>query len=198
MTIILAEDDPVSRKVATLTVERWGLTPLVAETGDAAWALIEAQPGAVLAILDWMMPGLDGPEICRRVRATPHLSGSYILLLTARSTREDIVAGLDAGADDFVTKPFDRRELHARVQVGQRILRLQRELRDRVTELQATRATMAKLEGMLPICAHCKRIRDQAGRWEQVEDVVQRHSCAEFTHGICPDCLREQLCSPAT
>jgi DNA-binding response OmpR family regulator len=189
MTVLLADDDAVSRRVVQIALERWGHAVVVAADGAAAWRHLEAREGPVLAILDWMMPGLDGLEICRRIRASRTLQGSYVLLLTARAGCEDVVLGLDSGADDFLSKPFDRRELQARLAVGDRVLSLQGALATRVTELEAALARVRSLEGLLPICAHCKRIRHESGQWEPLEELVRASAGAEFTHGICPDCL---------
>jgi DNA-binding response OmpR family regulator len=99
-----------------------------------------------------------------------------------------VVAGLQAGGDDYVTKPFDREELHARVKVGLRILQLQMNLADRVRELEEALASVKQLQGLLPICSYCKKIRDDQNYWQQVEGYISEHSGAVFSHGICPEC----------
>src|SRR5207244_3597988 len=109
-----------------------------------------------LAILDWQMPGLDGPTVCRRVRAAPELKGLYLILLTARTERDDVLEGLRAGANDYVTKPFDPAELEARVNVGAEMVQLRDELAERVAELEKALADVKRLHGLLPICAYCK------------------------------------------
>src|SRR5439155_4831059 len=101
-----------------------------------------------------------------------------------------IVTGLQAGADDYITKPFDRGELQARLQVGRRIVELQKGLADRVRELEAALSRVRQLQGLLPICAWCKKIRDDQNYWHQVETYIGSHSDARFSHGICPDCLK--------
>jgi DNA-binding response OmpR family regulator len=189
LRILIAEDDPVSRRLLEAKLVRWGYEVVVTCDGDQAWETLQAEDAPQLAILDWMMPGLDGLEICRRIRASRTLQGSYVLLLTARAGCEDVVLGLDSGADDFLSKPFDRRELQARLAVGDRVLSLQGALATRVTELEAALARVRSLEGLLPICAHCKRIRHESGQWEPLEELVRASAGAEFTHGICPDCL---------
>src|SRR4029077_4223177 len=132
-----------------------------------------------LAIVDWMMPGLDGIELCRAVRATALPSPVYVILLTARTSRQDLVAGLEAGADDYLTKPFDPDELRARIHVGQRTLGLM--------------ANIKRLTGLLPICSYCKRIRSDHDYWEQVESYITEHTDALFSHGICPSCLAKAM-----
>lgn len=191
MKLLVAEDDPTSRLLLRHALEKWGYEVRETEDGDDAWRVLERSTGPVLAILDWMMPGLSGAELCRRVRRRARLRGSYLLLLTARALREDLVRGLEAGADDYLTKPFDHDELRARVRVGERILRLHGELADRAERLQSVLNRVRHLEGLLPICSHCKRIRAEGGHWEAVEEYVSARSRAEFTHAVCPGCLAE-------
>ena len=120
-----------------------------------------------------MMPGIDGPDVCRRVRAELPDANMYLLLVTAREGRNDVVAGLDAGADDYVIKPFDPEELRARVAVGARVLGLQQKLAERVNELQEALTNVKQLRGLLPICSYCKRIRGDDQYWQQVEGYIE-------------------------
>src|SRR5262249_3516987 len=118
------------------------------------------------------------------------LNGSvYIVLLTAKGTKEDVVTGLDAGADDYLAKPFDRNELRARLRVGERIVELQSGMTERVRQLGEAFAKVKELQGLIPICCYCKRIRSDENYWQQVEAYVSAHSGARFSHGICPECL---------
>ncbi|MGA8145797.1 MAG: diguanylate cyclase [Candidatus Acidiferrales bacterium] len=123
--ILVAEDDPVSRRVLETLLKKWGYDAIVATGGLEALRLLESRESPRLAVLDWMMPGMEGIQVCRRVREDTTRPYMYILLLTARSQREDLVRGLEAGADDYLTKPFDAQELRARLHVGKRILELQ-------------------------------------------------------------------------
>jgi CheY-like chemotaxis protein len=154
-----------------------------------------AEPDAPrLALLDWMMPGLDGPDVCRKVRGQAGREPPYLILLTSRGAKEDVVVGLHSGADDYLTKPFDRGELQARLQVGRRILTLQHSLADRVRELESALAQVKQLQGLLPICCYCKKIRDDQNYWQQVEQYIGKHSAARFSHGICPECWQKEVC----
>lgn len=191
MRILIAEDDAVSRRVLEATLRRWNHEVLVTHDGEEAWAEFQKPDPPRLAILDWMMPGLDGVEVCRRVREHPTAAGTYLILLTARGERSDIVAGFEAGADDYVTKPFDREELRARVRAGQRIVELQQSLSQRVQELEVAISHVKQLQGILPICCYCKKIRDDSNYWLQVEAYISKHSDARFSHGICPSCWEE-------
>lgn len=164
---------------------------VVAEDGAQAWRELEADPAIPLAILDWMMPGQTGPDICRKLRQRQSDQPTYVILLTSRDSRDDIVSGLEAGANDYVTKPFDFDELRARVQVGERVVQLQKNLAERVRELEAALVSVKMLQGLLPICLYCKKIRDDRNYWQQVDKYVAEHSEARFSHGICPDCYEK-------
>jgi len=128
MKILLAEDEPVSRHLLQVCLTGWGYEIVVVADGTEAWQQLERADGPSIAIIDWMMPGMDGLEVCRRVRAQGREPYVYVLLLTERQQQDDVVAGLKSGADDFMTKPFDEQELRARLRVGERIVLLQSEL----------------------------------------------------------------------
>jgi phosphoserine phosphatase RsbU/P len=189
--ILIAEDDVVSRTVLERTLRGWGHDLVVTRDGAQAWEALLADDAPALAILDWMMPGLEGPEVCRRVRALARPVPTYIILLTAKGQTDDIVTGLDSGADDYVTKPFDRAELRSRVRVGERILTLQQGLADRVQELEGALSQVKELKGLLPICSYCKAVRDDQNYWHRVETYIAAHSSARFSHGICPGCWKD-------
>lgn len=145
--VLIAEDDPVSRRMLEAFLEKWGYQVVTATDGLDAVRILESKDAPALAVLDWMMPGLEGPEVCRRVRAHPDRPYVYILLLTARSQRDDLLRGLESGADDYLTKPFDASELRARLRVGQRILDLQNGL-IAAREESSFRATHDELTGL--------------------------------------------------
>jgi len=189
MRILIADDDRVARQLLAQTLKRWGFDVTAVGDGAQAWDALQKADHTTLAILDWMMPELDGTEVLRRVRLQRPLANLYLILLTALESRKDIVAGLDAGADDYMVKPFDPDELRARIQVGVRVLTLQERLADRVGELEAALSKVKRLHGLLPICSYCKRIRGDNQYWQQVEGYIAEHSDAQFSHGICPSCL---------
>jgi phosphoserine phosphatase RsbU/P len=188
MNVLIAEDDRVTGEILGRTLQRWGHDTTIVSNGAQAWEHLRAASAPTLAVLDWMMPELDGPDVCRRVRAELPSAHMYLLLVTARESRGDVVAGLDAGADDYIIKPFDPEELRARVAVGVRVLSLQHNLAERVAELQAALSNVKQLRGLLPICSYCKRIRGDDQYWQQVEGYIAEHSDAQFSHGICPSC----------
>ncbi|MBZ5651268.1 MAG: diguanylate cyclase [Acidobacteriia bacterium] len=134
--VLIAEDDPIFRRVLESWLQKWNYRVITLENGLDAWSILQQKDAPQMAILDWMMPGLDGIELCRRIRSQQPGHYKYVLLLTAKGSKEDIVAGLEAGADDYLTKPFDVNELRARVRAGKRILELQDALLSVQTELQ--------------------------------------------------------------
>jgi CheY-like chemotaxis protein len=161
---------------------------IAANDGDEAWQLLQANSGPLLAILDWHMPGADGIELCRRLRELPTGYHVYPILLTGRTGRDSVILGLEAGAHDYITKPFDQEELHARLHVGLRVLGLQQTLADRVRELEVALTNVKQLQGLLPMCSYCKCVRTDQDYWQQVEHYLAAHSVAQFSHGICPSC----------
>ena len=187
MKILIAEDDPVSRCFLEVTLVKWGYDVITTRDGTEAWEILQGEAPAI-AILDWMMPGMDGAQVCRRVRAIDTTTPTYIIMLTAKSEKEDVVEGLAAGADDYVTKPFDRRELHGRIKVGLRVAELQKRLADRVVEVEGALSRVKQLQGLLPICSYCKRVRDDQNYWQQVDSYISKHSEVAFSHSICPTC----------
>ena len=188
MRILVAEDQSVSRHILAANLRKWGYEVTAVEDGTRAWEALHAEGGPQLAILDWLMPGMDGIEICRRMRRSTETQPTYLILLTARRGQADKILGLQAGADDYITKPFDRDELRARVQVGIRVLELQVALAQRVRQLEEALSRVKTLQGLLPICSYCKKIRDDQNYWQQVEGYISNHSEAQFSHGICPEC----------
>ena len=145
MRALIADDDRITTAILTGAMADLGLDTAVAHDGDEAWAALTAGPAPEIVIVDWMMPGLDGIELCHRIRDNAALKTSYVMLLTAKSARVDLVTGLDAGADDYMTKPIDPEELRARVRVGLRVATLQRQLTAQVAELEAARHHLTRV-----------------------------------------------------
>jgi DNA-binding response OmpR family regulator len=188
MKILIAEDDPVSSRVLTTTLVKWGNEVVVTQNGAEAWKCFQAKRPPLIAILDWMMPEMDGLEVCRRVRQSPKDISPYIMLLTAKQGVEQIVQGMEAGADDYLTKPYDRNELRVRLKVAARLIELQSKLAERVRDLEAALEHVKQLQGILPICSYCKKIREDGDYRQDLESYISAHSAAEFSHGICPSC----------
>jgi phosphoserine phosphatase RsbU/P len=189
--ILVADDDPVIRRVVRHAVEAGGWMVETVADGSQALAALERTGGPRIAVLDWMMPGIEGIDVCRRVRARVDTPYVYLLILTTRTRTEDVVRALDAGADDYLAKPFHGDELRSRLRVAERIIRLESTVAERAVELERARQRSEQLEGLLPICMECKRIRDDSAGWTPLEEFVARRSEATFSHGLCEDCHRE-------
>ena len=190
MRVLIAEDDRASRRLLEATLTQWGYEVVSTTNGTEAWQVLRQDDRPSLVVLDLEMPGLDGIEVCRKVREISDSQLPYIIILSAWEGKKDITDGLRAGADDYVTKPFDSDELRARIQVGARVVELQEALTGRLRELEDAISRIKQLHGLLPICASCKKIRDDQGYWNQIEGYISSHSDAEFSHSICPDCAK--------
>ena len=192
MRILIADDEVVSRTILERTVKGWGHEVVSAADGAAAWAVLEGGDAPKLAVLDWVMPGLEGPEVCRRARALGRPVPTYTILLTSKNESRDVVAGFESGADDYVVKPFDRAELQSRIRVGERVVALQQAFADRVRELEESLARIHRLQGLIPVCAWCRRVRNDANYWQSVEEYMAEVTDCRISHGICPACLERE------
>ena len=193
VTVLIADDDALSRRLLRNLLDVPGRTVIEAADGNQALEVLLGDDPPDIAVLDWVMPGMDGPDICRVIRRTERVRPVYVLLVTVRTDKTDVVHGLDSGADDYVTKPWNAAELRARVNVAMRVVSLQKELVQRVKELEDALAHVRRLQGILPICMYCKKIRDDEQYWHEVEQYITEHSEAMFSHSVCPDCYRKYL-----
>ncbi len=193
MKILIAEDDPVSRRLIQRHVTKWGHQAITASDGRDGLMAMQVPDSPRLAILDWLMPGIDGVELCRRIRGLPGKPYVYIVMLTAKNREDDIVTAFEAGADDFLSKPAQPGELRGRVQAGVRIIELHVALTEHVRELENAFAHIKTLQGLLPICSYCKRVRNDRDYWEQVEVYISRRTDLQFSHGFCPDCYERHV-----
>jgi DNA-binding response OmpR family regulator len=175
MNILIADDEATSRRVLTTALTRLGHTAVVTTNGREAWQTIQ-QTHFPVVISDWMMPAWDGLTLCRAIRRRHSDNYTLILLLTARGGKTNYLDAMEAGADDFLEKPLDQDQLAARLKVAERILGLHLQVK--------------QLRGLLPICAYCKRIRDEHNGWNEIEHYIAQRSDAEFSHGICSECAK--------
>ena len=173
MKILVVEDDIDSRETLKFLLELDGHQVTAAANGQDGW-LAFAFGHFHVVISDWIMPDMDGLELCRRIRTTERPSYSYVILVSALKGKSSYLQGMGAGADDFISKPFDPDELKARLIVAERIIGVQ----DRVKHL----------EGILPTCMYCKKIRDERNEWVGIEAYISKRSEASFSHGVCPTC----------
>jgi sigma-B regulation protein RsbU (phosphoserine phosphatase) len=192
-TILIAEDDRVSRFMLQAILRKWGYDVVATCNGQEAWQGMQGENPPMLAIVDWVMPAMDGVEFCRKVRESVTLRSTYIILLTTKRQKDEVVMGLESGASDYIRKPFDQEELHARIRAGERIIELQSSLARQVKELHEALSKIKTLQGLIPICSYCRRIRNDRNYWQQLESYIAEHSQAKLTHGVCPDCQEKYI-----
>ena len=190
ISILLVDDTPEILHTTSRLLRSAGYSVLQASSGTGCLESVRAyRPDLVL--LDVHLPDILGYEVCRRIKIDKDLRGTYVIMLSSVMVSSDHQAnGLDEGADGYIIRPVSDRELLARLQSISRIIKAEHERDQVIKELQHALATIRTLRGMLPICSNCKKIRDDKGYWEEVELYVIKHTEAEFTHGICPECER--------
>ena len=205
MRILVADDDQTIRLWLEHILFGWGYAVETVSDGLAALASLQSAAPPKLALLDWTMPGLEGIEVCRRIRAIPTDEPAHLIILTAHTETKNVVIGLEAGANDYISKPFNMEELRARLAVGRRVIELQQALAQRVRDLQEALTHIKTLQGILPICMHCHKIRNDQQSWERLERYFSDHAEVRFSHGICPDCatklypdIADQIYPPET
>jgi sigma-B regulation protein RsbU (phosphoserine phosphatase) len=176
--VLVVDDDPVSRAQFSALAQAAGYQVSLAVNGLEAWDLFQVARIPIV-ISDWYMPEMDGPELCRRIRARTRQPYVYFILVTAKGGKQQYLAGMEAGADDFIAKPVDPDELRARLTVAERILGLRQELH--------------QLEALLPICSYCKRIRNERNEWETLDSYLERRFDTQLSHGICPECYARHV-----
>jgi phosphoserine phosphatase RsbU/P len=191
LRVLVAEDERITRETLREALTQWGYEVLEARDGTEAWAILTGENRPSLAVLDWMMPGMEGVEICRRLGEIGGPTPPYVILVTGRDQIEDLALGLNSGAQDYIPKPFHAAELRARLRVGERVVRLQSALAARVKDLEQAMGQVKTLRGLLPICSHCKKIRDDRNYWQQLEEYLAVHTEAQFTHSVCPECYEK-------
>ncbi len=190
MRVLVVEDDASSAKLLEMLLTQWGYQVSAAADGDAALAALLGPNPPRLVVLDRGLPGRSGDLVCKELRSREVTDPPYVLMLTGDAGKDELVSGLEAGANDFIAKPFNHAELRARLGVGARVLELQSSLADRIQKLEEALAHIKRLEGILPICMHCHKIRSDRESWDRLEKYIAEHSEARFSHSLCPDCLK--------
>ena len=191
--LLIAEDHDSARTALKSLLEWKGFSVTAVADGEDALKVLTSDDAPPIALLDWEMPGMTGLDICRAVRSKPAGRYLYLIVITAREGEEGIAQAMAAGADDFVRKPFGITEVIARIRNGQRMLKLERSLAARITELEHALETGRQLKRLLPICAYCKSIRDDSDYWQEIEQYIHKHTGTDFSHGICPPCMEKVL-----
>ena len=190
--ILIAEDEFTTRMMVQVCLENWGYRVESVTNGNDAWAALQKPDAPHIAILDWEMPELDGVDVCRRVKEMDAINPPYILLLTSRDSKTDIVKGFDAGADDYMTKPFNDNELRARVRVAERLVRTQSSLSESVAELKEALNQVEMLENGVEACRQCQKILSPYdGEWHGLGDILDHGADPRFIANTCPGCIKK-------
>ena len=191
MKLLIADDDVFFRRLLeSVLAPEYDL--IVAEDGEDAWRQLQQPDPPRIAILDWVMPKMTGPQLCRKIRDAAEFKSMYLIILTVKDSSA-LTAALHAGADDYVTKPFDVDELRARLHVGQRIIGLQDALADQVANLQNALAAEKRLRALLPTCPGCGTIRNDPEFWSEIEDQLGPLALQLAQHKHCPNCAKRAV-----
>jgi len=202
--ILVVEDDPFFQRVLQKRVAGEGYQVAIAGDGrEGMKSIVTFEPDLVIS--DWMMPEVDGLELCQSVKTGLKEAAPYFILLTAKGEVNNKLLGLETGADDYLVKPCDPGELMARVRAGLRIVLLNQELRQAVGQLQvinaelvSTRDAMKRLAERLPLCSACHKVRDGEDLWRYLDEYLRSRGRMDFTHGLCPECKATQYPPPPT
>lgn len=179
MKILIVDDDNTFRLVLDATLRKFGHQVVALNDGSAAWELLQREYFPVL-ITDWLMPGIDGPDLIRRVRARLSDEYTYVIMLTVLGGKQSYLDAIYAGADDFISKPFDDDELVARLSVAERLVCVHNHVK--------------RLEKLLPICSYCKSVRKDSGSWIRIEEYLATQTeLTSISHGICPVCYHQHV-----
>ncbi len=178
MKVLVVEDDEVSLRGIAAAIRALGHEVLTAGDGSEALTRVRCEKIGVI-VSDWKMPVLDGLALCRSVRVESEDYIYFILLSATEASDENYTAALNAGVDDFLTKPLSKRELVGRLHVAERILKFTNQVH--------------QLESFLPICSHCRRVRDDRNYWQKIESYINERTGTQFSHGVCPDCYETHL-----
>lgn len=188
-TVLIVDDAPTNIRILVEALQG-DYHILVATNGTDAIRLAGSDVPPDILLLDIMMPQPDGYEVCAKLKADPKTSAIPIIFVTSLGSEDDEERGLEAGAVDFIAKPYSIPIVKARIRTHLRLRAVEKDQEKLITELKEALARIKTLNGLLPICVRCKKIRDDKGYWNQIESYVSRHSMAEFSHGLCPDCAK--------
>ena len=188
LRVLAVDDDLVTRQTMTAVIASAGWTPVVVADPEDAYNILMGPDAPPIALIDWQMPKLSGLELCRQIRHAEPDARPYLIFVTANTSSDDIVTGLDAGADGYMTKPISAVELQARVRAGLRMIAVQSDLRHRLRECETFMTQVQPLRELMPICVYCHRVRHDEDEWSSLEEYLTTKIKMRFTHGFCPTC----------
>mgnify|MGYP001546043019 FL=1 len=188
MKILIAEDEYTTRLMVQVCLENWGYSIESVEDGKKAWDIINQKNPPQIAVLDWEMPGISGIDLCRKIKSLDRSSPIHVILLTARDSKNDISQGFEAGADDYITKPFNDDELGARIRVAERIVTIQSSLNSSLEELREALDMVQSFEEPVAVCSTCQKIGAFDGSWRTPEKLLEYPVDPRFIQLDCPSC----------
>ena len=188
MKILIAEDEYTTRLMVQVCLENWGYSIESVEDGKKAWDIINQKNPPQIAVLDWEMPGISGIDLCRKIKRLDRSSPIHVILLTARDSKNDISQGFEAGADDYITKPFNDDELGARIRVAERIVTIQSSLNSSLEELREALDMVQSFEEPVAVCSTCQKIGAFDGSWRTPEKLLEYPVDPRFIQLDCPNC----------
>ncbi|MBI5799682.1 MAG: response regulator transcription factor [Verrucomicrobia bacterium] len=191
MKILVADDDPIIRQVLMNLLSKWGYGVVPTTNGAEAWEVLQHDTDLRIGLFDWFMPEINGMELTRRIRDA-NIAPFYVMLCTARGGKDSLLDAFDAGVDDFISKPFDKEVLQARIKVGVRAVELQSYLIQRLSTAEASLAGVAQLKDFVHICSVCGSAKDLQDQWRKIELPFQIGTGETAFHTCCPDC-REKM-----
>jgi phosphoserine phosphatase RsbU/P len=186
--ILIAEDEYTTRLMVQVCLENWGYSIESVEDGKKAWDIINQKNPPQIAVLDWEMPGISGIDLCRKIKSLDRSSPIHVILLTARDSKNDISQGFEAGADDYITKPFNDDELGARIRVAERIVTIQSSLNSSLEELREALDMVQSFEEPVAVCRKCQKIGAFDGSWRTPEKLLEYPVDPRFIQLDCPSC----------
>jgi PleD family two-component response regulator len=190
--ILIVDDIPANIRIVADTLVKKGLHVVIAQSGEQALQIVE-RVGPDIILMDVVMPEMDGFETCRQLKLNEDTRAIPVIFMTALDDPEYVMQGFDVGGVDYIAKPVRIKEVVARVETHLRLRKMQQQLETQNARLQEALDNIKTLKGLLPICANCKKIRDDQGYWKQIEAYIEDHSDALFTHGLCPECLKRLI-----
>ncbi len=193
MKILLVEDDKILREILKNELKKHFQFEIVETESGIQAVNLSKDEEVKIVILDWELPDLDGIKVLNFLRKIYRKSYLYIIMLTGRNKKKDIIYGLNQGADDYLGKPFDLKELIARIKVGKRTILILDTLREKIIALENSIEEINILKGLLPICSYCKSIRVDENYWQKLEDYLLKKTGLKFSHGVCPECYSKHI-----
>jgi DNA-binding response OmpR family regulator len=189
--ILIAENDKTIQITLKSLCKSWNYNVIITDNGNDAWGILQELNTPHIAIIDRIIPGMNGIDICKEIRNMKTNVPKYIILFSTLNSKKHIIEGFEAGADDYIARPFLSDELRLRIKAGERIVKLQTSLTDNINRLEDALTHIKTLQGILPVCCICHRIRNDQESWQRIEKYLGEHTNIQLSHTFCPDCAKK-------